>query len=160
MVVKTVCRFGRTAVRTELLIVFGVAFSVLGCGGGESIERGSVQGKVTVNGEPLEKGQISFVPFDTSIGPSSGAEIVNGEYEISEEKGPAPGRYQVQIKAFRGTGKMVWDGMGEENNPDKNMVEDMTQYIPKEYNATSKLEAEIAGGEDNEKDFDLTFADN
>ena len=77
---------------------------LLGAGCGTS-KRGAVTGKVTLNGEPLQVGQLSFVPVDPSLGPSAGATIINGEYKIDAAKGPLAGEYRVQINAFRKTGK-------------------------------------------------------
>jgi len=127
------------------------------CGCGEASNRGAVRGKVTVNGAPLESGDISFVSTGAAAVPSSGAAILKGEYEISQEQGPVAGQYQVQIRAFRGTGRKMWDGMGPENAPasQKNYVEDMEQFIPAKYNETSELKADVVAGQVNELNFDL-----
>jgi hypothetical protein len=129
----------------------------LGCG---SSNRGAVKGKVTVNGEPLQEGQLSFVPLDPGLGPSAGAGIINGEYKIDAAKGPLAGEYRVQINAFRKTGKKTWDGMGDEQGPagKKNFVEEVEAFIPPKYNTASELRATIKAGEVNVYDFDLEIA--
>jgi hypothetical protein len=128
-----------------------------GCG---SSNRGAVTGKVTVNGELLKEGQLSFVPVDPSLGPSAGATIINGEYKIDGAKGPLAGEYLVQINAFRKTGKKIWDGMGDEQAPagKKNFVEEVEAFIPPKYNAASELRATIKAGEVNVYDFDMKIA--
>ena len=110
-----------------------------------------------MNGQPLEDGQISFVGRGENPGPASGAQIKEGRFYIPEEKGPLPGEYQVQIRAFKGTGKMVWDGMGDTTMAgfQKNMVEDMKQFIPPKYNAISDLKATLAAEQSNDVTFDL-----
>jgi hypothetical protein len=128
-----------------------------GCG---SSNRGAVKGKVTVNGEPLQEGQLAFVPLDPSLGPSAGAGIINGEYKIDAAKGPLAGQYKVQINAFRKTGQKTWDGMGDEQAPasKKNFVEEVEAFIPPKYNTASELRATIKAGEVNVYDFDMKIA--
>src|SRR5262245_26079522 len=124
--------------RVAMLLPY-VVLSLSGCG--ETSNRGAVRGQVTVNGEPLELGDITFVSTGSAAVPSSGAAIVKGSYEISSEQGPMAGQYQVQIRAFRGTGRKSWDGVGDERAPasQKNYVEDMGQFIPSKYNDASEL---------------------
>ena len=112
-----------------LILVCGLVFAAGGCGGSN---RGAVQGRVTVNGEPLKEGEISFAPLDPSRGPSAGAAISNGEYRIDAARGPVAGAHQVQIRAFRKTGKKVWNGMGDEkaSASQKNYVEEVEAFIP------------------------------
>jgi hypothetical protein len=64
-------------------------------------KRFPVSGKVTYNGNPLEKGDISFVPEDGKGVGSSGA-IENGYYNMSTggtNDGARPGKYKVTITA-------------------------------------------------------------
>ena len=125
-----------------------------------SSNRGAVKGKVTVNGDPLQEGHLSFVPLDPALGPSAGAGIINGEYKIDAGKGPLAGEYRVQINAFRKTGKKTWDGMGDEQAPagKKAFVEEVEAFIPPKYNTDSELRATIKAGEVNVYDFDMKIA--
>lgn len=127
---------------------------LVGCGGSN---RGAVKGKVTIGGQPLQNGQISFVPLDPKIGPTAGAVIATGEYQIDADRGPLAGEYQVQIHAMRKTGKKIWDGMGDENAPPskKNYVEEVEELIPPKYNTASQLRAKIKPGQVNAYDFDV-----
>jgi hypothetical protein len=137
-----------------LALVCTLVLATGGCGGSN---RGAVQGKVTFNGAPLKEGQISFVPLDPSLGPTAGATVTDGEYRINASRGPVAGEYQVQINAFRKTGKKIWDGMGDEKAPanQKNYVEEVMAIIPARYNAASELRATIKAGEVNVYDFEL-----
>jgi hypothetical protein len=134
-----------------------VGASIVAAGGRGSSNRGAVRGTVTFDGTPLKEGQISFVPLDPKLGPTEGAVIVDGEYQIDAPRGPVAGEYQIQIAAFRKTGKKTWDGMGDEQAPanQKNYVEEVAAYIPARYNAVSELRATIKAGEVNRCDFDL-----
>ncbi|MGE3778815.1 MAG: hypothetical protein AB7F89_16645, partial [Pirellulaceae bacterium] len=127
------------------LVMACLACLITGCANSGT----SVQGEVTVNGQPLESGEILFVPVDK--GESEGAPISGGQYALANSQRLTPGEYQVQIRSFKGTGKKRWDGMGEENNPNKTMVEDMVQFIPEKYNNTSQLTVTLRAGSN---DFD------
>lgn len=64
-------RFGFAAALAAVLS------TVVGCGGG----KGTVTGKVTVDGKPLPSGRISFVP---SKGQGVGGEIKDGQYTVEK----------------------------------------------------------------------------
>ncbi len=107
--------------------------------------RGSVEGKVTFDGTPVERGTISFLPTAGTVGPATYATIENGCYAVTaENRGPVPGKQRVQIEAFRDLGKKHRDG-----DP---LLE---QVIPQKYNTASTLVVEIVQGR-NTHDFDLT----
>src|SRR5262245_11981177 len=133
-----------------------VAFTA-GCGRSSRI---AVRGTVAVNGQPLEAGDISCMPITPSVGPTAGAAIARGAYNVPADQGLLPGEYKVQIHAFRGTGKKTWDGMGEPNAPasQKHYVEETEQYIPAQYNDATELKASIAVGKANDLKFDLKVA--
>ncbi len=54
-------------------------------------------GDVTYDGQPVEKGAITFFPTD-GLGPTTGAEIRGGRYRVD---GAPPGPKIVQIEGFR-----------------------------------------------------------
>jgi hypothetical protein len=60
-----------------------------------SSSTGTVTGNVTVNGKPLEKGQITFSPGGNEGG-TAGGEIANGKYEVPDL---APAQYHVSVQA-------------------------------------------------------------
>lgn len=112
---------------------------VAGCG-----DNFSVHGKITVNGEPLEQAELKFVPTNSSGGDEIGTVVTNGEYSLVDPDRLKETEYQVQIRSFRSTGKKVWDGMGDGTN--KNMVEDVKQFIPIKYNDASELRVSLKRG--------------
>ena len=85
--------------------LFSLAFCTLfclaltGCGG-EKLQ--GFSGTVTLDGQPLEKGSISFTP-DASKGNTSGtstiAPIKNGRYELPADQGISGGWYEVRVEA-------------------------------------------------------------
>ena len=115
--------------------------------------------RVTVSGQPLQNGQISFVPLDPKIGPTAGAVVSAGEYQVDAARGPVAGEYQVQINAMHKTGKKIWDGMGDENAPasKKNYVEQVEELIPPKYNSATELRVKIKAGEVNVYDVDVNI---
>ena len=121
-----------------------------GCGG-DGANRGSVSGKVTLNGAALESGSISFVPIEGTQSPSSGATIANGSYEIPRDKGPMVGKYQVVITSSRKTGKKIAAGSPA---PAGTMIEEVVEAVPAIYNVKSTLRGEVKPGS-NTFDYEL-----
>lgn len=132
-----------------------LAFSVglLGCGGGAPAESGparyAISGKVTLDGQPVESGMISFLPpVETAPVRVSGGPIAAGAYSVPKEKGANAGTYRVEIRALKATGKKVKDpDMGGEKDV-------MVESIPAKFNDKSILTAEVAADKTT-FDFDL-----
>ncbi len=116
--------------------------AVTGCGG-DALNRGSVGGKVTLDGTPVAQGTVIFTPVDGTKGPIAMAQIVNGEYSIDKDA-PVVGKHLVKIQGFRDTDKK--DELGR-------VVGE--QFIPAKYNDNTTLKVDIAQGE-NACDFPLT----
>jgi len=122
----------------------------LGCGNGDGLNRASVEGKVSLDGTPVEEGTISFAPTAGTKGPTAGGTIENGRYSISAAKGPVVGRYRVELHAPRKTGKKIQAPMA----PAGTMTDEVGDAMPPQYNMTSTLEKEVKAGR-NQIDFDL-----
>ena len=72
------------------------------CGGSDDGlgKRYPVSGKVTYNGQPLEKGVISFIPEDAKKNAGASGQIENGAYTLStggEGDGAQAGNYKVTV---------------------------------------------------------------
>ena len=91
----------------SLLLVFAslAVLSLAGCGG-HKYQGTSLSGSVTVGGQPIEKGTISFVP--TGDGPVVSAPITNGSY-TTEERVPV-GKVRVTFIAIKETGATKTEG--------------------------------------------------
>jgi hypothetical protein len=130
-----------------MLLLCG-AVLVPGCSGDSS--RLAVEGKVTIDGNPLPAGKISFTPMPGTPSPTGGATITNGTFKVLAAKGLRPGTFRVEIKALRPTGKTTRDDLSGGS------VEQQEQYIPKRYNEKSELVAEIKAGESKQLEFALS----
>jgi hypothetical protein len=115
-----------------LCLLFLLIATLSGCGptGPKKVE---VSGTVTFDGEPVKKGDINFVPEDSSQGPEGGT-IVDGKYRMQAKTG----KNRVEIRAVRDSGKK--DPMGTGGN----LMED---YIPAKYSGQkSVLSADVGEG--------------
>jgi len=91
---------------------------------------------VTVDGQPLEKGVISFVPAGSKGAPIA-ADIQGGKYAVQAVAGPK----LVQISAPIVTGRRP-----EYNGPYAPLVEITVESLPVKYNSESELSFEIKRG--------------
>ncbi len=130
------------------------SLAIVGCGGSsDGLPRQAVSGKVTFDGKPLESGTIRFVP---SAPPGGGPQveggdtIKGGQFSISREVGLVPGSYKVSIYSGNLAGERPKANMGPGRAPAV-----AKELIPKEYNAMTKLTADIKEGA-NDLSFDLT----
>jgi hypothetical protein len=83
-----------------LIVVASLVCVVAGCGEGVGISGlAPVQGKVTLDGQPLSGAQVVFVPVDPAGRASVGATDGDGNYEIvtNTDKGAMPGSYRVAV---------------------------------------------------------------
>lgn len=123
---------------TALILAFSI--SLLGCGS-SGPPRASIQGAVSLNGQPITKGTITFVPVAGSTGGSSAAsEILEGKYNIPADKGPTFGKYRVEIRWSKKTGNKIEMGSPA---PPGTMVDEVKEAVPEKYNTKSTLEKDI-----------------
>lgn len=146
--------------RIIMAMIFGMAAAApMGCSGESGPERSAVQGTVSLDGTPIERGTIVFLPQPGVIGPAAGGDIINGQFNLPTDKGPVPGAHQVQIKANRTEGTIVNKGVpGAVSGPSAGgSVEKIVMYIPERYNTKSELVETIKSGK-NELKFELSSA--
>ncbi len=134
--------FGFSCRYVGIVALLGATF-VWGCGGDKLP---TVKGKVTLDGQPLENGAISFVPADGATATAGGV-ITNGEYSIEVPPGPK----KVEITAS----KVVGQRPAYEGDPNSPMIDITESIIPPRYNTQTELTREVQPGE-NTFDFDLT----
>jgi hypothetical protein len=121
------------------------ALALAGCGGGKDAD---VSGTVTVNGELVEEGAITFIPADGQ-GPTTGGAIKGGKYAV--KKVPL-GLMKVKISKPKFVReKELYPG--QKNSP-KQAV--MAEDLPARYSDDEKTELryEVHSGS-NTKDFPL-----
>src|SRR5262245_36303787 len=87
----------RSAIMTASLAV--LLACVAGCAGGDSLPREEVNGTVTIDGKPLAKGLITFVPTSAEVSTQGGAPVLEGKFTIPRLQGLVPGKYKVVISS-------------------------------------------------------------
>jgi hypothetical protein len=106
----------------------------------------TVTGTIRVDGEPLARGSISFVPLDDKgavaddRGPGGGGTIAEGKYRV--EKGLTVGSYRVEIQ---GTRKIPGKPRRNPIIP-SSLVDDEVAVVPSKYNTKSTLIVEVHAG--------------
>lgn len=127
------------------MILIVLAVCVVGCANGEKYQ--PIGGTVTLDNEPLQKGVITMFP--AGAGTTVGGEIVDGKFTLPRDRGPTPGKYRVEIVAFKASGKKEFD-------VDLNKQVDVElQYLPAKYNSKSELSCTVEEGGKNEFEFKL-----
>ncbi|MEZ6057268.1 MAG: hypothetical protein R3C01_11245 [Planctomycetaceae bacterium] len=115
---------------------------IVGCGGGapdDAPDRFTVTGTVQLDGAPLAKGSILFLP-EGGTGRPDGAEIVDGKYELK----CTPGAKRVEITAQKEIPAKEAGGMPTYET-----------LVPEKYNTKSELKADVKSSDDNVVPFDL-----
>ena len=125
----------------------GVVLLLAGCGDG--LSRAQVMGTVTLDGEPVQNGVISFTPIGSTRGPSTSTTIKDGHYDLGRHEGPIVGTNRVEALVYRKTGKKIRDVMAEEG-----FIDEVVQAAPAMYNSQSTLVSTVEPGV-NTLDFDL-----
>jgi hypothetical protein len=121
--------------------------AVVGCGRRDYTgpRQFPLAGRVTYDGQPIDWGSISFLPLggDQRV---SGGLIENGTYAVPEEKGANAGRYRVEIRWLKLTGKKYRD-------PDSGeMLDARKEALPPRFHEQSELTVEVS---DNQTTFDF-----
>lgn len=122
-------------------ILAGLGFlgCLAGCGGKDNgLHR--VYGTVTLDNAKIKEGSITFVPQAGTKGPSGGSPIADGAYDVPKDKGLAPGKYRVEIRSSRKTGKKIEVGSP---TPPGTMMDEVVEAVAPKFNSRSTLEAEI-----------------
>lgn len=83
-----------------LMTSLGFGYLVFDYSGAGAEAAHAVSGTVRVDGRPLAKGTIRFMPTAVTQSVGAAAEVVNGEYAVSEDLGLFPGRYQVCVSGI------------------------------------------------------------
>ncbi len=120
------------------LLFVGAVLASGGCTSGS--KQVAVKGTVHFDGSPVEEGSISFFPEDGEARKASAA-IINGEFAIPAERGPAPGKFKVEISWMRKTGKKI-------PSADPGIeIDERKEVIPAKYNTASTLLRDITSGD-------------
>lgn len=140
---------GRSSLATGIGLAALCLFSLVGCGGQGVDGRYPLNGTVTFQGKPLDKGTIEFSTTDRSQ--LTGATIENGKYSVPAEQGLKPGKYTVRISA---TEEAATGGAPPPPGPE-NANQVAKERIPEAYNLDSKITVDVKESGANKFDFDI-----
>ncbi len=79
----------------QMLCAWAILAGAVGCGPANPLGRIAISGKVTLDGQPLDKGAIELHPIEGGV--QSGDLISGGSYSMSVQQGPTAGKYRVVI---------------------------------------------------------------
>ena len=129
------------------LILCGV-LGLSGCSQQEKVARQRIEGRVLLDGAPLDHGSVRFEPEGAKVGISAGAVVDQGRLVINVEKGLPTGKYKVAISSPEG-------GSTEPKMPDPN-TPPPRERIPAKYNTQTELAIDVDGAMVNEIVFEIT----
>jgi hypothetical protein len=123
--------------------------ALAGCGSAKykGAKQYPLAGEVTFEGEPIDVGSISFIP-ESGKGRPSGGVITDGKYDVPEEMGANAGKYRVEIRWLKRTGKKLKDAESGE------MYDERREALPDKLHTNSELSVEVPLP-DNRHDFKL-----
>jgi hypothetical protein len=130
--------------RRSLLFAILAVLALCAAGCSRETSHGTITGNVTLDGAPLPKGLIRFVPEDGQS-PTADAPIEGGAFEARVPVGSK--RITISAPKIVGQRKMY-------ETPDSPMVDVVEELLPVEYNERSTLTLNVVPG-DQTKDFPL-----
>ena len=129
-----------------------LAIGLAGCAGDSesagTVPRVAVSGTVTLDGKPLPQGIIQFDPEAGDAGLNVVGNVVDGQFSLDKQKGPAPGKYRVSISSRRPHEIKPGEAPG-------GMPKSEPEKVPAKYNTRTTLSKEITADGPNELDFPL-----
>lgn len=128
-----------------------VSALMLGCSH-EGPQRVAVQGTVTVDGQPLKSGFVTFTPTEGTEGPKASAEIADGKFELERDSGPMVGKLRVEIRAQQDLGIALDDPEEFDAKAPRVLP---GNSIPPQYNDRSTLVCETSADRPNEFQFEV-----
>jgi hypothetical protein len=136
----------------QLSLVILVACA--GCSSaGDGLPRQPIDGTVTLDGQPLATGFITFTPA-AGQPTQSGGIITGGRFSVPRDQGPVPGKYSISINSASAEVTLPPEEVktGLPGHVPPNRTRDP---IPDKYNAKTTLTAEVKEGGGNSFQFDL-----
>jgi len=127
--------------------LFAVLFcltSFVGCGPNDGLN--PVEGMVTLDGQPIEKGTINMGPMVGQSGTAVGGEIINGVYKVRASEG----EMVVTIRSQKAV--PIENPTADEQA--HGVTERIEEQIPAKYNQASELKFTVVKGK-NVQNFEL-----
>lgn len=136
--------------RDSCLLLCGLVplAAFVGCGHDNPLGRKAISGNVTLDGGPLDEGNIELHPLDGGV--QSGGRITGGSYSIPDHEGVTVGKYRVSIIDFVPTpplppGHMPGDDLPPSPKP----------KVPPDWNSKSQHTVEVNKEGPFKFDFDI-----
>lgn len=82
----------------------------------------SLEGKVLVDGAPLDRGTIRLDPVDSGSHEGAGGIVEDGVMRLSADHGLMAGKYRVAVTGFKRTGRKV-------NDPQRGTIDEMMPLV-------------------------------
>jgi hypothetical protein len=112
---------------------FFVCAGLMGCGD----DKGTVQGTVTFDGQPVADGTVTFVKSEGGVA-REGAVIKDGSFQARVP----PGKYKIEVNAQKIVSKKKQLGF-DRKEEEVNVTEEL---FPERYNTKTELSEEIKPG--------------
>ena len=146
----------------QMLCAWAILAGAVGCGPANPLGRIAISGKVTLDGQPLDKGAIELHPIEGGV--QSGDLISGGSYSMSVQQGPTAGKYRVVIYDTYETpplppGHMPGDDIPPAPKPKSGDRRDLTKTQARLDKQVARAEEEIAELESRIKARDQELAD-
>lgn len=138
-----------------IFLVFNILLiGILGCGKAPNPDgREDISGTITLNGEPIRTGIITFISA-TGSGQDgeAGGSIIDGEFFLTGQDGVKPGDYKVRIIARDEYDSQTNALATEATTPERLFPVDL---IPAKYNRNTELTFSVQKGGENVYDYDI-----
>ena len=134
------CQTSDAVIRSACCVALAVI--ITGCGSGKPV----MEGRITLDGEPIAKGSILLMPAD-GTGQTAGTGIVDGRYRMDASLGPM----KVIINSPRKSDRKQFVPTPEDTS---NMAHLYVETVPPRYNEATELVVTVRPGR-NEFDFAL-----
>lgn len=85
--------------RAQFVCVACLVGLSVGCGGqADPFDRVPVEGTVTIDGAPLSRGTIRFIPDESTTGPKVALPVVDGSFRGDRMVGPVAGGHRIEVE--------------------------------------------------------------
>ncbi|HJZ59688.1 MAG TPA: hypothetical protein VKE74_32390 [Gemmataceae bacterium] len=106
----------------------------VGCGDADQPpRRGTIQGKVTLDGKPVAKANVRFIALEAR-GVNVLASVTDGVYQVPDGQGPTKGKYRVEFSVPSATSRRVQ----HPDNPGE-CLEERVETLPVRYHRDSQF---------------------
>jgi len=132
-------------------LLLATAMFVFGCTRGPAApKRGTLAGKVMLNGKPVANGFIRFMALDPN-GLNAVATIKDGQYSIPTGEGPTKGKYRVEFSVPSATKRRI----PNDDIPGE-FIEEAPETLPPRYHRDSNILQDYDPDKPQSYDYQLT----